>query len=299
MTRRAIVFIIILLFLGICPPVYCQDKNLKSEAKIHYDLGNILYQQGRFEDAQKEYQKSMELLKQSTGGSPGTKAQAPKERSAPAKVVAPLSQEKPRARRPVTEYAISEDDILKISVWQNPDLDQEVIVRPDGMISFPLIGDVLAKGMTVTELDHEITSRLSEFVRAPEVSISLKKIGGSKVIVLGEILRPGVYSVTGSKTVLEAIGQAGGFSRDAVPSSIVLIRGGFSQPQAQRLNLSKALSGREVLQQNIALQAEDIIFVPKKFIADLNYFLGQILDPLAKGAFTNRELRDWSSPAAQ
>jgi len=272
---------------------FCQEKNLKAEAKTHYDLGNIFYQQGKFEDAQKEYQKAMEILKQGEAVKTGKEPLAIKEKLSD-KVEKPAVKEKAKARAPLVEYAISEDDVLKISVWQNPDLDQEVIVRPDGMISFPLIGDIVAKGLTITELDQEITHRLSEFVRSPEVSISLKKIGGSKVIVLGEILHPGVFTVTGSKTILEAIGQAGGFSRDAVPSSIILIRGGFSQPQAQRLNLSKVLSGREVLQQNIALQAEDIIFVPKKFIADLNYFLNQVLDPLSKGAFTNRELRSFS-----
>ena len=290
------ILFLILAFLGLYSLAYCQDKDLKAEAKTHYELGNIFYQQGRFEDSQQEYQRAMELLKQSEAVKGEVKAPAIKEKPTAVKAEVSLAKERSRARVPAVEYSISEDDILKISVWQNPDLDQEVIVRPDGMISFPLISDVLAKGLSITELDQEITRRLSEFIRAPEVSISLKKIGGSKVIVLGEIMRPGVYSVTGAKTILEAIGQAGGFSRDAVPSSIVLIRGGFSQPQAQRLNLSKALGGREILQQNIALQAEDVIFVPKKFIADLNYFLNQILDPLAKGAFTNRELRDWAKP---
>ncbi len=282
-----------LILFGFCAVGLCQEKDRKAEAKTHYDLGNILYQQGRFEEAQQEYQKAMEFLKQSEAGKTEKELLAIKEKL-PAKVEKPAAKEKTKIRIPVVEYAISEDDVLKISVWQNPDLDQEVIVRPDGMISFPLIGEVIVKGMTITELDQEITRRLSEFVRSPEVSISLKKIGGSKVIVLGEVMGPGVYAVTGSKTILEAIGLAGGFSRDAVPSSIILIRGGFSQPQAQRLNLSKVLSGREVLQQNIALQAEDIIFVPKKFIADLSYFLSQVLDPLSKGAFTNRELRNWS-----
>jgi polysaccharide export outer membrane protein len=183
--------------------------------------------------------------------------------------------------------------VLKISVWQNPDLDQEVIVRPDGMISFPLIGDIDAKGLSITGLTRDITKRLSEFVKSPQVSVSLRKMGGSKVIILGEVMRPGVVSVTGAKTILEAIGQAGGFTRDAVPSSIVLIRGGLSQPQPQRLNLSKALEGRELATQNLALQSEDIIFVPKKFIADLSYFLGQILDPISKGVYTSSQLRSY------
>jgi hypothetical protein len=78
-----------------------------------------------------------------------------------------------------------------------------------------------------------------------------------------------------------------------VPSSVVLIRGGFDQPQPQRINLSKALEGREVLRQNVVLQSEDIIFVPKKFIADLNYFLSQILDPISKGAYTSTQLKSY------
>jgi protein involved in polysaccharide export with SLBB domain len=90
---------------------------------------------------------------------------------------------------------------------------------------------------------------------------------------------------------MEAIGLAGGFTRDAVPSSTILIRGGFTAPNAQRINLSKLLKGD--LRQNIGLQSEDIVFVPRKFISDVNYFLSQILDPLAKGAYTKKELQSW------
>lgn len=260
-----------------------QESKSKAEARTHYELGNIYYQQGKFEEAQQEYQQAMDLLKNS---------ELTKEKPAKTEPVISLVK-KVKGKPSITEYKVSEDDVLKISVWQNPDLDQEVIVRPDGMISFPLIGDIIAKGLSITELSREVTSRLSEFVKSPQVSISLKKMGGSKVIVLGEIARPGVYTVTGSKSILEAIGQAGGFTRDAVPSSVILVRGGFVQPQPQRLNLSKALAGREVLRQNISLQAEDILFVPKKFIADLNYFLSQILDPVSKGVYTADQLRDY------
>ena len=285
--------IIILVLAGLASSGYCQDRNLKADAKMHYDLGNIFYRQGRFEEAQQEYQKAMDILKTSEASTAADKSLAVKVK-APVKIEPALvTKEKSKPQVAVSEYAIGEDDVLKISVWQNPDLDQEVIVRPDGMISFPLIGDIVAKSLSITGLSQEITSRLSEFVKSPQVSISLKKMGGSKVIVLGEIMRPGVYSVTGSKTVLEAIGQAGGFSRDAVSSSIVLVRGGFLQPQPQRLNLSKALEGRDVQRQNIALQSEDIIFVPKKFIADINYFLNQILDPLSKGVYTSSQLKSY------
>ncbi|MFH0827950.1 MAG: polysaccharide biosynthesis/export family protein [Candidatus Omnitrophota bacterium] len=270
-----------------------QDSNLKIEAKTHYELGNIFYQQGRFEEAQQEYQKAIELMKESESvQSAGKEEQGAKEQL-PVKVKKQERALQEKAQPSVVEYIIGEDDVIGILVWQNPDLDQDVVVRPDGMISFPLIGDVLAKGMSIPQLDEEVTRRLSVFVRSPEVSMSLKKIGGSKVMVLGEIMKPGVYAVTGTKTILEAISQAGGFSRDAVPSSVVLVRGGISQPQPIRLNLSKVLQGRDVQQQNVVLQSEDIIFVPKKFIADLNYFLGQILDPISKGAYTSKELKSY------
>ncbi|MDD4940715.1 MAG: polysaccharide biosynthesis/export family protein [Candidatus Omnitrophica bacterium] len=258
-------------------------------AREYYKKGNMLYQQGRFKEAQDEYNKAMEVLK-------NRDATAAAEAPAPAAPAAP----RPAAVVPVTpmasatEYVIGDDDVLHIAVWQNEDLNLEVVVRPDGKISFPLIGDVAARGMTITQLDEEITRRLSEYVRSPEISISLRKIGGSKVILLGEIQKPGVYSMAGQKTLLEAIGLAGGFTRDSVPSSIILIRGGLVNPSAQRINLSKALKGRDFLRQNIVLQAEDVVFVPKKFIADVNYFLGLIVDPLSKGAYIKDQYRgDW------
>jgi protein involved in polysaccharide export with SLBB domain len=210
MLRKSL--ILILALIGFLVPGFCQDRNLKADAKMHYDLGNIFYQQGRFEEAQQEYQRAMDILKTSEFSAGADKSVVAKVKP-PAKIEpAPLTKEKIKLQTAVSEYAIGEDDVLKISVWQNPDLDQEAIVRPDGMISFPLIGDVAAKGLSITGLTKEITARLSEFVKLPQVSISLKKMGGSKIIVLGEVMRPGVVSVTGAKTILEAVGQAGGFS---------------------------------------------------------------------------------------
>ena len=193
--------------------------------------------------------------------------------------------------RPKVEYTIGQEDILRISVWQNPDLDQEVIVRPDGMISFPLIGDVDAAGLTISKLKEDMTERLKEYIKHPDVSISIKKIGGKKVIVLGEVTNPGVYSVTGSRRVLEAVALAGGFTKHAVVSSVVVIRGGFEKPEVKRLSLNRALRGDS--RQNIELQSEDVIFVPKKFIANVNYFLTEVIEPLSKGAYTSQPLQGW------
>ena len=132
---------------------------------------------------------------------------------------------------------------------------------------------------------------MAEYVRDPQVSISIRKIGGKRVIILGQVGQPGVINAGGAMRVMDAIGMVGGFTRDAVPSSTVIIRGGFSGAKAQKLNLSKVFKGD--LKDNIALQSQDIIFVPRKFISDLNYFLEQILDPLARGAYVSKEVQDW------
>lgn len=277
----ALIFIIVLGAWGLG---YSQDT--RDEAQQHYLKGNRYYEQARYEEAQEEFQKALDILLTHRGESlkkaPAKPEPAPRQEEPP-----PMQKTRIASRESQEglEYIIGADDVLQISVWQNPDLTQEAIVRPDGRISFPLIGDIQAAGQTVPELDTDVTERLKEYIKYPEVSISIKKIGGQKVIVLGEINSPGVYSVSGAKTILEAIALAGGFTRDAVASSVILVRGGFANPKPQRMNLTKALNGD--LRLNVVLQSEDIVFVPKKFIADLNYFLNQILEPLSKGAMAS------------
>ncbi len=190
----------------------------------------------------------------------------------------------------VQEYTLEKGDVLYISVWQEDDLSQEVIVRPDGRISFPLAGDIPVLGLTFTQLKEALTKRLKEYIRYPVVSISLKKLGGRKVIVLGEVTRPGVYSVSGDRTVLEAIALAGGFTPHAITSSVIFIRGGLETPEGMRLDLSRALKKTDI-SQNVTLQSEDIVYVPKKFIANVNYVLDQILGPLSRGIYTIRTIQ--------
>jgi polysaccharide export outer membrane protein len=279
------------------PCLYGQDEHIQEQAREYYLKGNLYYQQEKFPEAQDEFKKALDLLNQKEEAL--SEVIAEQKQSAPALTAPEVTPAAPESkakvlsvkRKPVQEYTIGEDDVLHISVWQNQDLDQEAVVRPDGMISFPLIGEVEAQGLTLTELDALLTGRLKEFVKYPEVSISIKKIGGQRVLVLGEIYRPGVYSLTGAKTIVEAITLAGGLTKDAVASSIVIIRGGLEKPEVKRITLNKVLRGDA--HQNIALVSEDIIFVPKKFIANLNYFLSQILEPLSRGSYVNQEIKNF------
>ena len=170
-------------------------------------------------------------------------------------------------------------------------MNDELIVRPDGMISFPLIGDIAAADLTIKEFQNNLTTALKEYIRNPQLSVSIKKIAGKRIIVLGEVKSPGVYAVTGKKTILEAVGLAGGFTEHAVLKSVILVRGGLENPKPQRFNLSRAIRNGD-LKENIVLESEDIIYVPKKYLADLNYYLRLILDPVSRGVFTVKEYND-------
>jgi polysaccharide export outer membrane protein len=211
-------------------------------------------------------------------GTDGIDHKINKETPAPAVLVS-----QPDAVSPAGDYIIGPGDTLSVSVWENSDLDKEVIVRPDGKISFPLIDDAVAAGLAIPQLRGVITAKLSEFIRYPQVVVSLRAIGGNKIIVLGEVGHPGVFSLSEQKSVLEAVALAGGFTKDAVLDSVIVIKGGLKNPQAMRVNLTKALI-RANMKENVLLVSQDIVYVPRRFIANLSYFLNQILDPISKGA---------------
>ncbi len=258
-------------------PAFCLSP--QEEAKAHYAKGKSYYAQGMYKEAQQEFKKALaldidreEIISDSVEIAPRKKT------------------ETPVTIRKSSGYIVGDEDTLYISVWQNKDLDQEVVVRPDGMISFPLVGDIAAVGRYISEVDDELTERLKEYVKYPDVSISVRKLGGKKVMVLGEVGSPGVYMVTGKSTLLEAISLAGGFTTHSVASSVIVIRGGFKNPKGMRINLGRALLKADT-SKNIALKPEDIIYVPKKFIANVNYFVSQMIGPIAQGAYSTERTR--------
>lgn len=281
--RRVIFFILgVLVFLLSAParPAFSAgspaSQDLEKSAQYNYYLGEYYYSQGRFNAAEPYFRRSRELIEK--------KNQIISERR-----VKPTFKGTGGGVKGL-EYRIGDGDTLLITVWQNEDLTQEVTVRPDGMISFPLVGDVKAMGLTLTQVKNELTKRLQEYIKMPEVSIAVRKLGASKVIVLGQVTYPGVFGVSGRKMVLEAIALAGGFTNESVASSVILVRGGLEKPIVKRLNLTKVLNGKG-LADNIELQSEDIIFVPKKFIADVNYALNTLIKPLVDGAYTTQGYR--------
>jgi polysaccharide export outer membrane protein len=159
-------------------------------------------------------------------------------------------------------YRIGVDDVLTISVWHEPDLSRTVPVRPDGQISLPLVGDVIASGKTAVELQGELRSSLSKFVKDPEVNVIVSDIRSQKINVIGEVSRPGTFPLTQSMGVLDAVAQAGGLKDFAKKKNIYVLR---VMPDGRRLriqyNYQAVLKGGKNAQE-VILQSRDTVVVP-------------------------------------
>lgn len=124
------------------------------------------------------------------------------------------------------DFLLGPEDVLDVVVWRNQDLSKQVVVRPDGLISLPLIGDVRASGLTAEQLVQRIGERLKEFKESPSVSVSVREVNSYQVYVLGEVAKPGKYALKSYTTVLQAIATAGGFTQFASKNNIQVLRNG-------------------------------------------------------------------------
>ena len=159
-------------------------------------------------------------------------------------------------------YRIGSGDVLEITTWKEPDFSrEEILVRIDGKISFPLLGDVQASGMTPLQIKETIESKLKEYVTAPVVTVTVKIPGSQKIYVLGEVVKTGEYNLYKELTVLQAFALAGGFTEWASKKEIILLRYEGGKEKIIRVNYKNIIRGEE-LEQNIRLKANDTIIVP-------------------------------------
>lgn len=159
-------------------------------------------------------------------------------------------------------YRIQPGDVLIVSVWKEQDLMAEVLVRPDGGMSFPLVGDVRASGRTVDELRTLVDERLGKFIPDPSVTIAVKQIGGNRVYVLGKVNRPGEFTFSQPIDVMQALSLAGGATSFASLDDIQILRRDSGGKQtSRRFRYSEVERGRS-LDQNILLKSGDTVVVP-------------------------------------
>lgn len=157
-------------------------------------------------------------------------------------------------------YRIGREDVLDIAVWRDADLSRTVPVRPDGFISMPMVGDVVAEGKTPAELAEELKQKLSPYVQEPRITVIVREVNSSRVYVLGEVAHPGAYPLRGRVSLVQAIALAGGFTDFADSDAIIVIR---SDAQGGRIPVrySDLISNRKD-KRELILRPGDTIVVP-------------------------------------
>jgi len=172
-------------------------------------------------------------------------------------------------------YRIKPGDSLRLSFFYEPELNQEVLVRPDGRVSLLLVDDVEAAGRTPAELDHELTEKYGAFFATPEVTVAVQRIAEARVFIGGEVRVPSMLVLNGRMTALQAIMRAGGFEKTAKVKEVLLVRRTADEErQIYRLNLRDSMSMESSLD-DVYLQAADLLLVPPKAIARVNQFVDE------------------------
>jgi len=166
----------------------------------------------------------------------------------------------PPPQMPTAEYRIGKEDVVAVEVWKDPTLSAKEPVRPDGKISLPMVGEIVAEGRTAKELQKEITTKLEPMVNQPVVSVQVSEVNAAKFFVLGEVAHAGAYPVRGTMNVLQALALAGGPTEYANRGGIVVIRHGNDGKEARyNVNYREVVSGKA---QAIQLIPGDTVFVP-------------------------------------
>lgn len=160
-----------------------------------------------------------------------------------------------------SSYRVGPEDVLEISVWREETLKKEVLVRPDGGLSYPLIGDVQASGKTVAEIRREVAQRLEKFIPDPAVSVTVMKVGSQRVYVIGKVTKPGEFSVGRYVDVLQALSMAGGLTQFAEGNEIRVMRREGERQIVLPFEYGRVIRGQK-LEQNVQLRNGDVVVVP-------------------------------------
>ena len=163
---------------------------------------------------------------------------------------------------PVDEYVIGPDDVLAVNVWKEPEISRTLPVRPDGNISLPLIGDLMASGHTPAQLQNEIRQQLVAYLSNPEVAVLVQEAKSHKFNIVGEVEKPGSYVISGPMTILDAIAIAGGLRDFARQSKLYVLRFNADGSRTRiPFNYRQVIRGN-ALQADVQLQPRDTIVVP-------------------------------------
>lgn len=166
-----------------------------------------------------------------------------------------------QSTRPDTSYKVLPGDVLQVSVWKEPDLQLELLVRPDGAISFPLAGEISTRNKSVVDLQLELSTRLARYITDPVVTVSVTQVLGNKIYVIGQVNNPGEFVVNPQVDVLQALSMAGGTTPFADLDNIRILRRIDTIQSALSFNYKEVIRGRN-LSQNVMLKSGDVVVVP-------------------------------------
>jgi polysaccharide export outer membrane protein len=157
-----------------------------------------------------------------------------------------------------SEYRLGPEDVVTVFVWKEDDLSVTAVIRPDGKITVPLVGEIIASNKTARELQDEIQSKLQKYLSTPTTNIVVKEINNPKISVFGEVKNPDVYRIKQKTTVLDAVALAGGFTEFARRNKVLVIRPGPSGQENLELNLDAILNRRDPV---VYVQPGDTVYV--------------------------------------
>lgn len=175
------------------------------------------------------------------------------------------------AVRPVqTEYRIHPGDVIDLKFFYNPELNETILVRPDGRISLQLASEVVAAGLTCEDLRKSLVSRYGKEINKPEVAVIVRSFSGQRVYVDGEVFRPGMLPLSGPVTLHQAIAAAGGFLPTAKRTDVIIIRDVEGRHVPLKVNMEEAAKEHG---QPVFLAPFDIVYVPRSAVGEVNKFV--------------------------
>lgn len=178
-----------------------------------------------------------------------------------------------------TDYYLQPGDQLDAKFYYTPNLNENLIIRPDGKISLQLIGEIEAAGLTPVELEKRLIEKYSDILAKPEVTVIIRKFASSKAYIGGEVAIPGVVTLDNNITVLQAIIQAGGFKNSSEKQSVMILRKTASEnPLLIKLDITKHLENPGL--ESMLLEPYDIVYVPKTVIARMDQFVEEYMERL-------------------
>lgn len=177
-------------------------------------------------------------------------------------------------------FQLGPGDRISIRVWRQDDLTMDVVVAPDGTITYPLVGRVQVAGLTYTQLTEALTASVATYYANPQVTVNILEVHAAKVFVVGEVTNPAVLQLGAPMTIVEALTMAGGINQYARTSNVLLVRGGLEDPELYTVDVAAVLN-KGALDQNVYLKSGDIVVVPTKTITNAARFFRDVQTVLA------------------